>query len=334
MHARPSQDQRAAQGINTSLQVQSLNLTAGIDLIQAGGSLDIVSGGLIKQGGGVNGSGAAAISQINGGTLTAGGEALAAELFVRVTGANLNIGSTITDNTAGGAVALVKSGTGTLNLTAGNSFTGGLFLNEGSLRVSNSTGSATGSGTVWTAKNTLLGGNGILAPDTGHSICINGTLAPGNHNDTQARNLTLSVSGEGQIAIHGIVLMDLFANDGNGQLNPTGSADLLTIRADRWSSLDWGADSTLQIVTSLDPATFVHGDSWQLFDWSGIAEGPPPEHGFAHYDLPQLSPGLDWDISGLWSSGNITVMVPEPGRGLMLLSASFALLRRRSRKRL
>jgi autotransporter-associated beta strand protein len=334
LHIKPAADQNAAQGINTHLQALSLSLTGGIDLLQAGGSLNILSGGLIKSGGSVNGTGSGGISRINGGVITAGGSAAEAELFIRVTGANLNIGSAIINNANEGRVTLVKSGAGTLNLTAANTFTGGVYLNEGTLRANNTTGSGTGSGSILTARGSVLGGNGFIIPATDAGITVNGTLSVGNLNDTLAQNLTLSVSGSGILSLNDIVLLDLFTHAGEGTLNSSTAADVLTIQAPSWQNISLGSGSVLQVVTTLPSTSFVEGDSWKLFDWAGIAGGTAPVHdedGFGQYHLPELAPGLEWDLSQLYTSGFIIVMVPEPGRAVLLLGGLLIAFTRRRR---
>ena len=86
---------------------------------------------------------------------------------------NLSIGSnalstaflgTIQDGGISGGTggSLTKLGTGTLKLTGANSYTGGTFVEEGSLIVNNRTGSATGPGAVQLNAGTL-GGRGTVA---------------------------------------------------------------------------------------------------------------------------------------------------------------------------
>lgn len=334
-HVKPASDQGTSQGLNVSREVNSVNLAAMIDLtLGAGVTLNVVSGGVIKQGGTVNGTGTS-VSQINGGILTAGGSQSNAELFVRVTGANLTIGSEIQNNGAGGIVALVKTGAGTLNLNAANAHAGGVFLNEGTLRANNTTGSATGTGSVVTRLGTVLGGTGFIAPAADQNITLQGTLAVGNLGDTVARDLGIAVSGSGQLTLNETVLLDLFNNANNGTLNPSTAADLLEVDAASWDRVTLGGNSTLRVVTSLISTNFIEGDSWKLFDWSGIAGGTAPTqgvNGFAALDLPLLAGGLQWDTSQLFTSGVIVVAVPEPSRVLLLgLGGIFILLRRRPR---
>ncbi|TDU66541.1 putative secreted protein with PEP-CTERM sorting signal [Prosthecobacter fusiformis] len=333
IHAKPAADQAAAQGINTSREVLSLVLANGIDLTQGGGTLAIISGGLIKLGGTVNTTAAGNRSQINGGTLTAGNSSSAAELFVRVTGANLNIGSVIANNAQGGSVTFVKSGAGTVNLSAANTFTGGVFLNEGSLRANNTTGSATGTGSIVTALGTTFGGSGLITPAANASITVNGSLSIGNLNDTAAADLGIAISGTGTLALNSIVQFDLFTNAGTGTLNPLTAADLLDIDAPSWANISLGSASTLQVATSLTSTSFVAGDSWKLFDWAGIADGTPlvqGSNGFALLDLPTLANGLYWDTSELFTTGYLIVAIPEPGRASLILAGiALGFLRRR-----
>ncbi|WP_075090411.1 autotransporter-associated beta strand repeat-containing protein [Verrucomicrobium spinosum] len=132
VHAKPSADQT----LSTSYDVASLNLVAGIDVNLGANTLATASGGLIKSGGTVDGTGSS-ISIISGtGKLTAGNTAAAAELFVRITGANLRVGAVVGDNAAGGVVSVVKAGAGTVELNVANTYTGSTYFNEGTILIS------------------------------------------------------------------------------------------------------------------------------------------------------------------------------------------------------
>lgn len=146
VHAKPAADQT----LTASHTIRSLNLVAGIDVALDNYSLNLESGGLIKQGGSADGTGTS-IAVISGaGTLTAGGTASQAELFVRVTGANLRINSGIVDNpgdgVTAGSVSLVKSGAGTLELGASNLYTGATYFNEGTIQAGALENFGTGAG--------------------------------------------------------------------------------------------------------------------------------------------------------------------------------------------
>ncbi len=78
----------------------------------------------------------------------------------------------------GGVGGLTKSGLGTLELTAANSYSGNTSVNAGTLKVSNSTSSATGSGNITVASGAQLTGAGSVSG----SVTINSTatIVPGN----------------------------------------------------------------------------------------------------------------------------------------------------------
>ena len=106
----------------------------------------------------------------------------------------------------GGVTSLDKDGAGTLTLAAGNIYTGGTTLSNGTLLVSNTAGSATGTGNV-TLNGGTLGGSGkisgiVLAGIAPHTIAPSATLSGNtattltlaglttNANTTLAFNLT------------------------------------------------------------------------------------------------------------------------------------------------
>ncbi|HYO11492.1 MAG TPA: autotransporter-associated beta strand repeat-containing protein, partial [Tepidisphaeraceae bacterium] len=97
-------------------------------------------------------------------------------LTVNTTAANTYHG--VIQDGAAGSIALVKSGpAGTLALTRANTYTGGTAINGGALLANNSSGSATGTGSVAIATGGVLGGSGTVAgPVTANA---NGRIAPG-----------------------------------------------------------------------------------------------------------------------------------------------------------
>ena len=74
----------------------------------------------------------------------------------------------------GGARSITKTGLGTLNLTAGGTYSGTTTISAGELRVTNPTGSATGSGTTTIASAATISGTG-----TAGAVILNGHLSPG-----------------------------------------------------------------------------------------------------------------------------------------------------------
>ena len=104
-------------------------------------------------------------------TLSGGISGSGANLEVVPVG-NLVINSVIST----GAGGLTMSGGGVLTLTANNTFTGPTTINAGTVKVDNTTGSATGSGIVTVNSGATLAGSGII----GGPVVVAGGLAPGN----------------------------------------------------------------------------------------------------------------------------------------------------------
>ena len=76
----------------------------------------------------------------------------------------------------------IAGGTTMLTSASGNDFSGGVTAMDGtSLLISNSAGSATGSGSVEIRANATLSGSGIIAPTGSHGLAVlaNGRVAPG-----------------------------------------------------------------------------------------------------------------------------------------------------------
>ncbi|MCF7689628.1 MAG: autotransporter-associated beta strand repeat-containing protein [Cephaloticoccus sp.] len=125
-NAAPTSDQTltANRGAN------SMKLGAGIDVDAGGYTLNLTSGGLLAIG---------TASAITNGTLTAGG-AGAGELIANIYGTGgLDVSAVIANNGAN-EVSLTKTGDGTLTLSGGtaNTFTGDVYVNDGTLALNKS----------------------------------------------------------------------------------------------------------------------------------------------------------------------------------------------------
>jgi len=134
-------------------------------------------GGILTSGGshiiGVSGTGTA-------GTITAGGATAnnPGELIVN-NAAGLTINSVITNNGTG-AVALTKSGSSTLTVSAVNTYTGGTTLNAGTLSFG-TTSATIGTGPLTINGGTITSANVQIATLNVSSITLNGSFIHGDH---------------------------------------------------------------------------------------------------------------------------------------------------------
>ncbi len=156
---------------------------------------------------------------------------------------------------------LVKTGPGTMEVTAANLYQGGTTISGGTLLVNNTSGSGTGSGGVTVQSGGTLAGNGAISG--GVNVPSGGTLSPGNGVGT----LTV-----GSLTLGGNVLMEI-----NKSLSP--SNDLVTSSG----TITYGG--TL-IVTNLGPNISL-GDRFVLF--SPVGNGS-----FNSVVFPTLHGGLGW----------------------------------------
>jgi autotransporter-associated beta strand protein len=98
-----------------------------------------------------------------------------------------------------GTQALTKSGPGTLEvINSGNTFSGGLRLNGGSVRIGASSGST--SGPLGTGAITIAGANVVLAPN-------NSTWRSITNDVTANNNFKLGVAGGGDFTINGTLTL-------------------------------------------------------------------------------------------------------------------------------
>jgi fibronectin-binding autotransporter adhesin len=97
-----------------------------------------------------------------------------------------------------GSLGLTKRGSGTLTLTAAQTFSGGLVVSNGPVFVENTTGSGTGSGAV-TVYDGTLAGNGIVSGAV--SVENAADLSPGTSVGKLTINNTLTLAGNTVIEV-------------------------------------------------------------------------------------------------------------------------------------
>jgi autotransporter-associated beta strand protein len=153
-------------GCTTALQTADITLNGTMELLNRGiGWANPASGAF--QMGALNGTGVM-VGNFSGGGVTT--------VTLGATGSNGAFSGEIA-NGAGNVVNLVKVGSGTQTLGGANTYTGTTTVNGGTLLVTNSAGSGTGTGGVSVNAAATLGGTGTVAG--GVSIAAGGTVAPG-----------------------------------------------------------------------------------------------------------------------------------------------------------
>lgn len=245
-----------------------------------------------------------------------------------------------------GDISLVKAGVGTQTLSGLNTYTGRTTVQAGTLTLS---GTATIGTSSWIDVSSgatlsvsgLSGGGLVYNPSSGfHPISGSGSITG---------NLTVGGTAFVSPGITSILTDVTKAGDGAGTLTVSGNlvfnpgtastVGYFTIfdssTADR---INIGGGLTLnnlsKLSVSLDPAyQQTWGDAWTLLDWATSLN----LNGFdtsssSNLDLPALDNGWSWQVSNFSGSGALTLsIVPEPGRGVLLLVGAIAMLQRRRR---
>lgn len=217
--------------------------------------------------------------------------------------ANNGTGSgTVLFGAVGGTGSLTKEGAGTLILSAGGTYTGPTTVNAGTLLLTNTTGSATGTGNVLVSAGTL-GGTGTASGAV--TIAQGASITPG---------LSIGTLTTGNLTLNGRYLAEVSnAPNAADRINVTGSVTL-------------GSTSVLELpaANTYDPASA--NTVYTLATYSGTLSGQfgttigVPSGYFIQY--------------GTVIVGAITLSpVPEPAHILLIAAGVGGLLRWRRGKK-
>lgn len=308
------------------------------------------SGGIAGTGGNLRKTGSGSLTLVGASSYSGTTEIQAGTLIVGNGGATGDLGGTsgVTNNatlefkrssnyTFGSVItgtgAVTQSGSGTTTLSAENSYSGGTSINAGALAVTNTTGSATGSGNVQAGSGSVILGTGIIAPASGSSVILGSgaTVRVGNASgDTTGKILTFKpASGVITTTFQtgSIFEFDLFSGAGLGDQSGTASA------ADYFrTGGNLVIDSGVKLRVNSSMSGFAENDTWRLLDWNTLGgSAPTGTFNTALLELPALTSGLGWDLSLLYTAGTITVItVPEPARmAFIFIGLGCTFLRRR-----
>ncbi|MGV3660041.1 MAG: autotransporter-associated beta strand repeat-containing protein [Prosthecobacter sp.] len=272
-----------------------------------------------------------------------------------------NTDARLTGVISGNGGSVVKEGMGRLEFTAANTYTGRTDVNAGSLVVA-STG-RTGTGAVSVASGAALMGSGLVQGSS-FTLAANAALHAGN--DTTSASigtLTFQTAAKASFEIQNgsSVTLDIQSATNQGSIDPSfggsaigsagynafvdafagtgaGTHDLLVFNGANDSALTFGGNLTVrpeglnasmgQVFNLLDWTTLVDADFTGFNVGANFRTGG--DDNLLQFDLPELSGGLLWDISRFTSSG-VIVVVPEPGRALLLMLGMVSLVFRRRR---
>ncbi len=259
------------------------------------------------------------------GTLAYGGNTAtrAAAMDISAGGGSIDVTTSSANLTLSGVISgnggLTKQGAGILTLTGANTYAGNTSVTGGSLLISNSSGSGTGTGAIFVGTGGTLGGTGSL---TG-AVTVNngGTLSPGSSIESLGTGALIFNSGSNfSFELDTSTLAGDLVNV-NGDLTLNGNVNLL------FSELASGTvlpNSKLTLIS--------YSGAWNSGVFSGFADDSEFSLGLNTWRI-----NYNDSIAGINGGANsnfVTITaVPEPSSILLLgLCSGLSILRLRRRK--
>lgn len=296
-------------------------------------------------------------------TLSGGFDVGAHTLFVRGTGTG-----TISGVISGSGGITKIDNHGTWVLTGANTYTGATNVSAGFLQVGQGGAGRTGTGNVTVQSGATLFGTGIVRG--GSFTAVSGSSLHAGDSTASSSFGTLNftpATGGGTQSLEGGIFLGIGTANNHGSIDPAfggngvGTAGYFAYVNDlsRSQGLGSGSHDLLSFNTASDSTghtlvltgnlqvtgsgfTAAAGQIFNLVDWtalvttdfSGFNVGDNYRDGSAddatQLNLPTLDAGLFWDVSQFTTSG-VIVVVPEPGRALLLMLGLVGLLARRRR---
>jgi autotransporter-associated beta strand protein len=221
-----------------------------------------------------------------------------ANVFSQTSGANLRIGGVISGSnalnvnngytmTTGDVANSLQTPTGTVILTAANSYSGGTTVSGGTLLVNNTSGSGLGSGSVVVQSGATLGGSGSFSGSL--SVSSGATLAPGASIQSLGSGAVSLASGatyayEMNNDASAATAGDLLAVTGNLTINSGSILTLADLGGGAWADGEkltlisytgsWNGGLFNYLGSSLaDDSTFNFGGISWLFNYNDTIAG-------------------------------------------------------------
>lgn len=285
--------------------------------VNAGATMRLAGNGVTL--GSLSGAGTVEDANTTAATLTLGSD-----------GTSTNFSGVLQNGSGGGLLSVLKTGAGTQVFSGVNTYTGTTLVNQGTLQIGHGGVGSTAAGSAVTVNgaNAAVAGTGLAA---GSVTVTSGFIRPGDNGG--AATGTLNV-GSLNLAVGGSGVLQIEGGSSYDRINVVNSGGL---------TLSGNLNVTSSLTGNEYDQTFAIGATFNLLDWAGLLNGTfdvgtnfrnGSEDTGLQFDLPDLSAlSRYWDVSQFLTDGTITVVVPEPGRAMLLLVGLSAVLLGRRRRR-